>query len=1374
MLKNEFYHSQHSLRQALREVELEEQGVKLEEYQQLITDMQPPDMVPESFAAKVIKLVKVLEKFHAERPEKFTGLIFVERRVVALALERFLSTYPHINAALRVGLILGHGSSGVSGGKARFKSDNQAEIISNFRNGKVNLLIATSVAEEGIDIPQCSLIIRFDPCPTLISYIQSRGRARHQQSNFVMLIDRGDLKQMQRMEKLKWEEQQMKKMAEDGSWSLQGTSADILEDDNEGDNQLVEEIDNEVMVIESTGATLSFNSSIPLLQYFCTSLQMEEGFTPVPKYHISHIGPQAFVCRVDMPPGCDIQTMESKICRSKTLSKRSAAFELCRRLHRKRAFDDHLMFTRSFRTKEKVEYSTDMSHLLEGMNMDANDFPDDLGVRPDCEWVALTPWSTVETPVFEETTNFFFYSFASSETAENAGVSVGFVTTREFSWTPAFPLYFPRGNSTLPRQQVQVTPSGKVIALTAEQHNRLKRLSSFCLRYVYLSNRDNIESSPENNNSIEYIVEKCDFDKWDENYAYALAPTKGEGENAQIDWDELEYIETSERIFREATDGNADFVVKQLAKIYPDRQLTPLLVTDLVDYQRRLVVSEIRQDLSPASHIVEEDSKQMKSVFEEGISYEGHYRKNHRSIPYSKRRIREIFPDQPLYHVSRIPAFQSFLVPMSTAEKEKKSPSKLPDHRIPQFLVFNPIPADIFFSLQVLPSIMYQMEAFWQVTEFKKVSPLFEQVKNRYLLEALTASSASFGYDYQRLETLGDAFLKVSVTTHLFLKFTAQQEGSLSYARHLYVSNKALSRRASDKLLHQHIWTTGLSVREWRVAKCGDLGSNMVCIVGLLKSSYAAVQSVYASSVLLSDHTVADVLEALVGAAYMSGGTSLALKVMDFFNIPVPSVDDFNCLGTDVQRVVDDLIAEEKATLKTSGVERVALLDYERLENIIGYKFKHRFLLEQAMNHQSSPHKYIPSYERLEHIGDAVQDFVVVQRLFAINHDSALEFPAFTPNIDSASSIGTLDDSILLSKLPLDPERMTELKKLLVCNDTLAFICSAWGLGDHILMFSQPLSDIVDRFSGWVQSYLRGESKEDENSTYMPWWWIPQYQKKQTFDGLPSDEQYRKYFTREMKVCVETKSIEISPALKSFLPDKFLKTPPNTPKTLSDVFEAIMGAIFLDSDFDMDVVWSSLDKLACCTNNLSPAPKHADTILPIKTENGEVRDKFAVNEKSTSGSAMSYVDWILEQSYDSLRIQMHPLSRLLEWNGEDDDENVLTEHRFPYRIVEHWLSNTCGIDTKLPNQKIFPLESYFKPLARTVTPSTTPFIEPVAGYYLHDTLIGIGKGINYKIARGSAAFQAIKTIIGMASAVLESDEQEDELPSVGAAFHILE
>ena len=45
--------------------------------------------------------------------------------------------------------------------------------------GGVGGEVATSVLEEGLDVPACDVVVRFDSVDSLRAYVQSRGRVRH-------------------------------------------------------------------------------------------------------------------------------------------------------------------------------------------------------------------------------------------------------------------------------------------------------------------------------------------------------------------------------------------------------------------------------------------------------------------------------------------------------------------------------------------------------------------------------------------------------------------------------------------------------------------------------------------------------------------------------------------------------------------------------------------------------------------------------------------------------------------------------------------------------------------------------------------------------------------------------------------------------------------------------------------------------------------------------------------------------------------------------------------------------------------------------------------------------------------------------------------
>lgn len=67
----------------------------------------------------------------------------------------------------------------------------QKDTIRQFRQGTLNLLISTSVAEEGLDIPECNLVVRYGLLTNEISQKQASGRARAQNSQYSVVAQEG-------------------------------------------------------------------------------------------------------------------------------------------------------------------------------------------------------------------------------------------------------------------------------------------------------------------------------------------------------------------------------------------------------------------------------------------------------------------------------------------------------------------------------------------------------------------------------------------------------------------------------------------------------------------------------------------------------------------------------------------------------------------------------------------------------------------------------------------------------------------------------------------------------------------------------------------------------------------------------------------------------------------------------------------------------------------------------------------------------------------------------------------------------------------------------------------------------------------------------
>ena len=73
-------------------------------------------------------------------------------------------------------------------GDVGMKQEEQAQVLEAFRTGKFSGLVATSIAEEGLDIPEVDLVIFYEPIPSEIRYIQRRGRTGRRSSGSVIIL----------------------------------------------------------------------------------------------------------------------------------------------------------------------------------------------------------------------------------------------------------------------------------------------------------------------------------------------------------------------------------------------------------------------------------------------------------------------------------------------------------------------------------------------------------------------------------------------------------------------------------------------------------------------------------------------------------------------------------------------------------------------------------------------------------------------------------------------------------------------------------------------------------------------------------------------------------------------------------------------------------------------------------------------------------------------------------------------------------------------------------------------------------------------------------------------------------------------------------
>ncbi|VDK51954.1 unnamed protein product [Anisakis simplex] len=154
------------------------------------------------------RLHKILREQYRDEPFSRT-IIFVTTRMLAEKLCDHLNTCRIVDGGRRPGLryddasrFLGSNQSSSLSGQA---AADQRLMIEDFNAGLRKILVATSVAEEGLDISACNLIIKYNNTGSERTLIQRRGRARAKNSRSILLaldgsIEKRELENIQKEE----------------------------------------------------------------------------------------------------------------------------------------------------------------------------------------------------------------------------------------------------------------------------------------------------------------------------------------------------------------------------------------------------------------------------------------------------------------------------------------------------------------------------------------------------------------------------------------------------------------------------------------------------------------------------------------------------------------------------------------------------------------------------------------------------------------------------------------------------------------------------------------------------------------------------------------------------------------------------------------------------------------------------------------------------------------------------------------------------------------------------------------------------------------------------------------------------------------------
>lgn len=283
---------------------------------------------------KVRSLIATLKmKFNnPKRVHDLQSLVFVQRRFTAKCLYHLFKRYAELEPdfPIKPDFVVGVNSQLPESIDEILSVNENQNAIEKFRMRQTNCICCSSVLEEGIDLQMCNLVIMYDHPPTFRAYIQSKGRARTLNSDYIVLVPKTKSKEfVSQRNKYEAIDIELKKI-------LIGKTCDRALSDEGIEKERLEQWD---PLITNRRALLNNISSVALLNRYVSRWTNANLL-----FDRRDLGPGRIVATVRLPPQCKIKgVIESDVFDDIKLSKQNAAFKACTKLYEIGELDENLM-----------------------------------------------------------------------------------------------------------------------------------------------------------------------------------------------------------------------------------------------------------------------------------------------------------------------------------------------------------------------------------------------------------------------------------------------------------------------------------------------------------------------------------------------------------------------------------------------------------------------------------------------------------------------------------------------------------------------------------------------------------------------------------------------------------------------------------------------------------------------------------------------------------------------------------------------------------------------------------------------------------------------------------------------------------------------
>ncbi|BFI23519.1 endoribonuclease Dicer [Marchantia polymorpha subsp. ruderalis] len=1056
---------------------------------------------------KVKKLVDVLVKYREVKDMRC--IVFVDRVVGALVLSNLINSIK-ILAFLRCEYL-----AGINGALDAPTRTFQDQVILNFRTGKLNLLVATNVAEEGLDVQGCHSVVRFDICKTVRSYIQSRGRARRPGSDYIVFMEKGNDKQKEEFKAIVQSESKMIESALDraGDQVTQIKPPTV--------------VPVEVFRVQSTGASLTTDSSIAFIYRFCSKLPGDKYYTPRPEFIFSEEADKMHICTLKLPPNATIHELVGPKRKTAVLAKQVVCLEACRMLHTLGAITDHLlpviddgkveeediMNLKTLKnrgagtTKQKELHGTVVATKLRG-SWGTTD-----------KGHTFHAYSLIFSPEEHETIVYANFAFL-VETKLDDDVARLEVELALKAGKMGRAKFYPAGEVALTREQIKDCKDSQELFFNGMFSKLVTRAS----KGVALEpSKGLVTLTPHKS-----LVIATDEDRsriWDQNKMYLLLPLLHTLDGVKvadaisssaiyaqpdIDWECVSRTAEAARSFRSIYTpavGNSTSISEEGLEIQPPTTSPQVengnlkmafgvtaRVSKIVDTVVLTVHTGMLYCITKVLH-----NRTAKCPFPESnenedqkfSSYGDYFRQKHKQIL--------LYAEQPMLQAKQTHRPRNLLARNSVngsgkGKKKSKGNSEESENCYielpPELCIVLGVSDAVVRSAYLLPSVMHRLDAALAASQLREMitkdfpHPVIPVMR---IVESLTTLRCLEEFSLEGLELLGDSFLKYAWSKSLFLTHHEKHEGQLSARRCREICNAKLHDLALRRDLPQYIRDEVFDPSRW-VPPGMHCPKILLCRCDLKNLNHDQTEdaeddekpkqiqkvvkigkSCANGHRWLCSKTISDVVEALIGAYLVDSDDSGALNFMTWVGMEV--------------KVEQALVDRAKGYTACDPTVNVGA-DLKGLEVRLNYSFINKALLVEAITHAS--HQELKGgfcYQRLEFLGDAVLDYLITRHLY-------FSHPGLTPG------------------------RLTDLRSAAVNNECFARIAVKHCLNKYLRHGSGFLLKQIEEFVQIIE-----QSGEIQKTSSFGW------------DGVKG------------------------------------------PKVLGDLVESIAGAILVDTGFDLETVW---------------------------------------------------------------------------------------------------------------------------------------------------------------------------------------------------------